>query len=168
LVADGTKKVGAMSREWLLDQSYPGLCVSYGGKLTSARVEADKTVTAVLTMLGKPPQPCPTADRPLPWAPTEPWSLWCDRHIMRGQQLGLDRETAATAVCRYGTTIEQLWRHLAATPSDAERIDPRYAFCRAEITIAQQHEMAVTHEDIFRRRIPLAILAADMSHQLKM
>jgi glycerol-3-phosphate dehydrogenase len=161
LVAGGPKQVGAMSREWLLDRPQPGIFVSYGGKLTSARVEAEKTVTALVSALGKSARPCATGNQPLPWTPLDPWPAWKNHNIARGKQLGLDEETAATAVCRYGNTIGNLWQHLESKPEQAKRIDPRYPFCVGEIAIAQQHEMAMTKDDVFRRRIPLTILGSD-------
>ena len=158
LQGNNGKNVGAVTREWTLSQPAPGLLVPVGGKLTSARVEAARTVDVVESHLGRFPGPSLTAQRRLPWAPRESWQTWARTQIALGLRHGLDAETAAASLRRYGRRIERLWQRLRTHPDESQRIDPRYPFCWAEVAIAVQEEMASTVTDVLRRRIPLSIL----------
>ena len=152
------KNVGTVTREWTLSQPTAGLLVPVGGKLTSARVEAARTVDVVEGHLRRAVGPSLTAQRRLPWAPRESWSKWARTQVALGLQHGLDAETAGASLRRYGRRIEPLWQRLRAHPAESQRIDLRYPFCWAEVAIAVQQEMASTVADVLRRRIPLAIL----------
>jgi glycerol-3-phosphate dehydrogenase len=74
-------------------------------------------------------------------------------------RLGLDNESATTAVFRYGNTICSLIDILNQNPSLSRRIVPDLPFCEAEIPHCIKSEMAFTLEDVFRRRIPILILS---------
>ena len=77
---------------------------------------------------------------------------------------GLGATQVALAIDGPEVDVARLSAMLAALDNDpalAERIDPRYPFVRAEIPHAVEQEMALTHDDLFRRRIPLAMLAMD-------
>ena len=158
LQANSGKNVGAVTREWTLSQPAPGLLVPVGGKLTSARVEAARTVDVVESHLGRVVGPSLTAQRRLPWAPHESWPMWARKQVTLGLKHGLDAESAAASLRRYGRRIEPLWQRLRTHPGENQRIDLRYPFCWAEVAIAVQEEMASTVTDVLRRRIPLAIL----------
>jgi glycerol-3-phosphate dehydrogenase len=158
LVGNAAGGVGSVSREWSLIAAEKQLIVSVGGKLTSARIEAAQVVDRCLNLLNKSMQPCQTVERLFPWAPTEPWSSWFEQTQKKSCQLGLDQMTAAHAARRYGRRINLLFTELEHNPHLAQRIDRRYPFCQGEITMACQHEMALTNDDIFRRRIPLRLL----------
>ena len=148
----------AVSREWRVEEPVPGLLVSVGGKLTSARADAALAVDRVLRMLGRPPRPAPTAERPFPWCPREPFEEWIETATRRGVELGADPETARGAALRYGSTLADLNAILATSPELAARLDPALPFCRAEVVHAVRGEMALNLEDVLRRRIPLSIL----------
>lgn len=160
LVGGDGRAVGTVSREWTLAEPRPGLLLPLGGKLTSARVEADRTVQQICDRLGHRAPACPTADRPLPWAPAESWPLWSARRMAEGIALGLDREVSATAVRRYGTTVDQLFASLRRAPSDCRRIAEHVPFCIGEVGHARTFEMAITDDDLRRRRIPIAVLTS--------
>ncbi|HEX3132838.1 MAG TPA: glycerol-3-phosphate dehydrogenase C-terminal domain-containing protein, partial [Planctomycetota bacterium] len=150
--------IGAATREWTLAEPHAGLLVPVGGKLTSARVEAAHTVDRCLALLGQRLRPSVTGQRRLPWAPADPWLDWSAGQTAIGTGLGLDPSTAATCVRRHGTHVERLWTRLRNHPHDTHRIDPRYPFCRGEMAHALTHEMALTPQDVLRRRLPLTIL----------
>jgi len=156
----GSGKIGAVTREWTLAEPHAGLLVPIGGKLTSARVEAARTVDRCLQRLGIRARPSLTGQRRLPWAPATSWMDWAADQIAIGTALGLDRLTAATCIRRHGVRVERLWSHLRDHPDDVRRIDPRYPFCQGEVAHAVVHEMALTTQDVLRRRLPLAILGA--------
>jgi glycerol-3-phosphate dehydrogenase len=158
LQAGTAATVGAATREWTLVEPSEGLLVPIGGKLTSARVEAARTVDRCVAVLGLPARPTITAQRRLPWAPAEAWEDWSAVHIAEGVALGVDPQTAAAAVRRYGTQVRLLWHRVQSHPAEANRIDYRYPFCEAELTHVIQHEMALDSQDVLRRRIPLQLL----------
>jgi glycerol-3-phosphate dehydrogenase len=164
LVGGGAEAVGAISREWSLVEDEANLLVSVGGKLTSARLEAAQLVDRLLQMLGRSPQPTTTNRRRLPWAPAGAWPAWQQRAIQQGCALGLDHVTARTATHRYGHRITLLWKLLQSEPRLARRLDQRYPFCEAEITIARNQEMAINIDDVFRRRIPLFALGGNRDY----
>jgi glycerol-3-phosphate dehydrogenase len=157
----GAGQVGAATREWTLVEPSTGLLVPVGGKFTSARVEAGRTVDRVLALLGRPALACATARRPFPWRPRGDWRGWWARAAAAGVGAGLDPEVAVAAARRYGTTVAALHRRLRRDPGGAVRIHPAYPFCGAELAHAVNQEMALTEDDVLRRRVPLAILAAD-------
>jgi glycerol-3-phosphate dehydrogenase len=78
--------------------------------------------------------------------------------LSEGVGLGLDPETAAAAATRYGSTVDKLYDILRSRPDLAERVDPDLPFSEAEIIHGAKYEMALTLEDLLRRRIPLLIL----------
>ncbi len=158
LVGGEGRAVGAVSREWTLAEPRAGLLLPLGGKLTSARVEADRTVQRIFARGGRRAPACPTVDRLLPWAPDAPWSPWSERRITIGVALGLDRDVADMAVRRYGTTIDLLFARLRTDPIGCRRWAADAPFCQAEWQHAVEHEMAVTDQDICRRRIPVTLL----------
>ena len=158
----GGRQVGAVTREWTLVQSSPGLLVPVGGKLTSARVEAARTIDVVMDHLGRSGMPSLTSCRRLPWAPREPWPVWAPVNLTLGLRLGLDAETAATCLRRHGRHVDRLWQRLRRFPAEAARIDVRHPFCWAEAALAVRDEMAATEADVLRRRIPLSILGKQL------
>ncbi len=148
-----------ISREWLLEEQDDGLLVSVGGKFTSARADAAEAVDRIFRCLERDSVPCSTAERMLPWAPDDSWEIFRGRTISDGIGLGLDEETAAMTVRRFGTQVIELHRRLAAHPELARRIVPEAPFCLAEVQVAVDSEMARTLQDVLRRRIPLLLMS---------
>ncbi|MBA3697580.1 MAG: glycerol-3-phosphate dehydrogenase/oxidase [Planctomycetes bacterium] len=158
-------QVGAATREWTLVEPAAGLLVPVGGKLTSARVEAARVVDRVLQCLGRL-HPCTTAQRRLPWAPAGPWQDWLAEQCANAAALGIAPLMATTLARRHGVRVAGIWQRIRRDPTQARALDPRYPFCAAEVAHAYEHEMALTGEDLLRRRIPLEILARDRSRQI--
>ena len=149
----------SVSREWTVLQPQAGLYVSLGGKLTSARVEAERLVSLAMESLGRPSDAHPTRTRPLPWAPDQPWSLFAAEAIATGTSLGLSSATALTAARRHGRRVEELWRHLRQQPADAAPLHPFVPLCRGERFLTQQ-EMLRPGADP-RCRTPWRLLVGD-------
>ena len=137
----------------------PGLFVSRGGKLTSARADAARIIDAIQKALDVPRVPCPTAKRSLPWAPEWDFGFWKAEAARTGVLHGLDETTAMNVAMRCGSTAGRLWAVMREDKDLAVRIHPGLPFCRAEVVHAFREEMAVGLEDALRRRIPLLILA---------
>lgn len=161
LPAETGVEPGALSREWGLHRSRPGLLLSLGGKLSSARADAVRAVERVASLLGRAAGPAPSAAQPLAWAPREPFLEWLDGVVAAGQRLGLDADCARTAALRHGTNVTQLHDLLAGDSVLASRIAQDVPLCLGEVVHAARHEMAGSAEDILRRRVPVAILAGN-------
>jgi glycerol-3-phosphate dehydrogenase len=153
------KSLFAVTREWVLESPVDRLLVSVGGKYTSARADAAVIVDRVVRWLGKKPGESPTKTRPFPWSPKDPFPQWLDSARDAGIQIGMDRETAMFCAGRYGSAVEGIHALIHDRVELAERLDPRLPFCKAEIIIAARESMAVTLEDLLRRRMPILILS---------
>jgi glycerol-3-phosphate dehydrogenase len=147
----------AVSREWELANPAPGLFASLGGKFTSARVEAALTTDRVLHHLGRH-QACSTHDLPLPWLPPDD-PAWLDAQIAIGTQLGLDPATARNAAERLGTAVVHLHERLRSAPDLAQRIVAAAPICLGAAVHAVTHEMALTLDDVLRRRLAISLTA---------
>lgn len=149
-----------LTREWSLEMPQERLLMPIGGKFTSSRTEAGITVERVVSLLGKNAGACPTKRERFPWAPEGPFDPWFKSARDRGEDVGLDRETAAGCARRYGTRVQGLHQLVADSPELARRIVPDLAFCMAEVIHAVKNETACTLDDILRRRMPLCILTS--------
>ena len=162
LPASGDKQPSAASREWHLSEPRPGLYVSVGGKLTSARADAARIVERIVARAGWPRRPAPTLARPLPWCPPVPhvgWAQWEQDALSAGLAAGLDEETARAAAARHGARLERLLARVRARPDLARRLVPAAPFCRADVVQAAEDEMARSLEDVLRRRLPVMLVA---------
>ncbi len=153
------KRASEVTREWSLERPKPGLWMPVGGKYTSARVEAGEIVRAILKEeAGRDPAASADDAEPMSWFPDAPYDTWRAGRIEQGRAAGLDDETAHVAVERHGCRFDGLLQRLHQAPSLAQRLVPEAPFCRAEVVVAVEEEMARTLTDILRRRIPLLIL----------
>jgi glycerol-3-phosphate dehydrogenase len=152
------KTASEITREWSLERPRPGLWMPVGGKYTSARVEAGDVVQSVLTALGRTSaQPVPDP-RPMAWYPESPFNEWSADRISKGIAAGLDAEMARCAVARHGRRFDGLLARLRTDPTLSRRLVQHAPFCRAEVPMAVEEEMARTLIDVLRRRMPLLIL----------
>ncbi len=166
LPATGDARPSDVTREWSLAEPAPGLLLSLGGKLTSARADAAAIVDRVLERAGWPRRRPPTADLPLPWCPPVPFEAWRTAATRAGVELGLDEETARTCAGRHGSRLGRVLQRLRREPDLARRIVADAPFCRAEIVHAVEEEMARSLEDVLRRRVPLLLLSRPTSQAL--
>ena len=111
-----------------------------------------------MRMLRKRHADSQTAVAPFPWSPRDDYAMWRDSITSEGVRYGLDRETAATCVARYGKSVKKLFALLRNDYSLTKRIVPDLPFCRGELVHGSREEMAITLEDLLRRRVPLALL----------
>jgi glycerol-3-phosphate dehydrogenase len=149
----------SVSRELAVEEPLPRLVMPVGGKITSSRIDAGIVVDRVVERLGKRVAPCTTGLRPFPWSPTEPYRRWARETLAQGLELGLDEESVEACQQRYGTRLEQLLRVVGESPDLARRIDPDSPGCLGEALYAVRHEMALSLEDVVRRRTPLALVS---------
>ncbi len=160
---------GQVTRDWTLKQVEEGLLMSIGGKITSAREDAEHIVTHVAELLKKKSMSTgTTGDRPFPWCPGYDFNEFKENFMQKCVKIGLDEETSKFCIDRYGAGILSLIKTIKKTPSLAERIVPDLPFCKAEIVHCINHEMALHLEDILRRRIPVLLLQKLDLNYLKM
>ncbi|MFQ5511370.1 MAG: FAD-dependent oxidoreductase [Candidatus Krumholzibacteriia bacterium] len=149
-----------VSREWSLEQPARGYLVSVGGKFTSARADAACIVDRVSRALGREAGSSTTGSRPFPWSPgRDHYDVWRNIALNEAARAGLDADTAAAAIGRFGTSIANLLTRIESGPALAERLVPDAPFCKAEVIHAAEHEMVLHLDDLLRRRLPLLILA---------
>lgn len=151
-----------VSREFEIVQPARGLTLPIGGKYTTARLDASDVVDRVCESLGSHAR-CRTDRHPLPGAPPaeRPFGEWLEEAQTQLCALGMDEAAAMQATLRHGTRVDALIARLEADPSLAARIRPDCPFARVEAAIAVQDEMAMTADDVLRRRLPLDLLDAD-------
>jgi len=155
---------GDLSREWRVFEPAPGLLVSVGGKLTSARADAAIIVKRVLTLLkarGKRVTSCDSA--PALRGPEAPYAEWARAMTEQGVAAGLDTETAAHCL-RYGRSVTSIHSLLQGDRTMSERLDSRLPFCAAEIVFGASREMAHHLDDLLRRRLPLMLIRPPERH----
>jgi glycerol-3-phosphate dehydrogenase len=152
-----------VSREEAIFVSGSGLVSIAGGKLTTYRLIAAKVVDRVAERLGRtaaggPIGPSQTADRPLPGGTSAPERLAAEALARDGH--GLGGPVVGHLAARYGERLAEVLglvgrnRALGA-PMLAGLPDPR-----AEVVEAVEHELALTLEDVLRRRTQVALFDA--------
>jgi glycerol-3-phosphate dehydrogenase len=162
LAAQGAGSLSKVSREFEITRPAPGLTVPVGGKYTTARLDAAAIIDGVCGHLGLKAE-SRTAHTPLPGAPPadRPLGDWLEEAQRRLCALGLDAAAAVQAALRHGTRVDALSARLEADPGLAARIRPDCPFARVEAAVAVDDEMAVTADDVLRRRLPLDLLDGD-------
>ncbi|MDH3626925.1 MAG: glycerol-3-phosphate dehydrogenase/oxidase [Acidobacteriota bacterium] len=160
------RKTSSISRGFSLRSPADGLLVPIGGKLTSARSDAVDVVNRVESLRGHSPRKSRTAERPFPWRPDR-YRRWRVESISDAMDAGLDEEVARVAGQRYGNRLGRLLDTVRETPELAARIVPDLPFVWGEVPLAVTHEMAISLEDVVRRRIPVGLLVKDPDQTLR-
>ncbi|MDD9893200.1 MAG: glycerol-3-phosphate dehydrogenase/oxidase [Gammaproteobacteria bacterium] len=162
------KSASKVSREWALTEPLPNMLMPIGGKYTTAREDASFIVDKVVKKLGVEAPECTTGKRPFPWAPlaggAEGYKAWEKQAIADLEKAGVEAAIAKTVARRQGNQLPVLLDLIAADASLAERVDPAAPFIKAEAKKAKLYEMAVSDEDVYRRRMPLTLLTAGSSN----
>jgi glycerol-3-phosphate dehydrogenase len=140
----------------------PGLVTIAGGKLTTYRPMARRTLRAVARQLGEnPPGPDRTAEVTLPGAER----VGADPEAYREArthaliQRGVAPATAARLTWLYGWQLEELLALGDRDPSWLEPLHPEVPALRGEALLAAQGEMASTLVDFMDRRAALLLFA---------
>lgn len=156
----------SISRDWELKTSGNGLLTSIGGKLTSARADAESIVDRVCHNLGRT-RPGSTFGKPFPWRPEGDYQLWVRQQLSTALRLGIDGDCAEWLLRRHGNRVGEIFRLCGQQPSLTERILPGIPFILADLIFCARREMVVHLEDLLRRRIPLLILTKITPAQLQ-
>lgn len=150
------KSASGVSREWLFQETQPGLMSSIGGKYTSARIDAIHAVEDVIGVIGR--GNLPAEPHRMAWCSTLAFGEFQKKAIADLEAVGVDPDVAQNCVRRYGTQIAKLADLVQADARLTERIVAELPFCYAEVVHAVVSESAKTLLDVLRRRVPLAIL----------
>ena len=164
LQADDAASLSAVSREFEIVEPEPGLVLPIGGKYTTSRCDAVEIVDRVQKALGQKKSRSSTHLRRLPGAPiaTE-FDSWLPATAKSLTAAGLDGVAASFAAHRHGTRVEELLKLIKHDPTLAQRVHSDAPFIRAEVRLAFRDEMALSADDVLRRRMPLALLASDLT-----
>ncbi len=166
LQAEDAESLAAVSREFTVLEPRPGLVWPLGGKYTTARCDAVEIVDRVYASLGRAPAESHTDRDLLPGAPHEvrelgDFSGWQAEAIAGLARRGLDGEVARSLSLRHGTGIARVEALLDENPAWAARVHPDAPYLAAEVVLAVRDEMALTVDDVVRRRMPLSLVVRD-------
>ncbi len=167
---DDAATPSSTSREEQMFESASGLLSLGGGKLTTYRRVAERVVDRVVERLraAQPDRrfgPCRTGTVPLPGANFE----GAERGGFRGfakrvranAPADVDSATVAHLVHRYGAAAPELIARASSDPDSGRRLVGSLPYVRAEVAYGAAVEMAVTLDDILRRRVPLSFRDRD-------
>ena len=156
---DSGEGVGQTSREHEVWRDPSGLLCIAGGKLTTFRVMAEDTVDEAARILAEEHQVEAgrffSDELPLPGAPAGPWPDFRTRFLAAAAAQGLPDAAAEHLLASHGADAEGLLRTLAEEPRLAEPILPPLPYLWVEVHHAVRGEMALTLEDVLRRRLHL-------------
>jgi glycerol-3-phosphate dehydrogenase len=155
----------ATSREHEIWRDRSGLVNVAGGKLTTYRVMAADTVDFAARTLrenhGRAVPDSPTEELPLPGAPGVEWEDFAARVHAEAGALGLGAETAERLARAYGEEAREVLEAVARDPALGAPLVPGLPYIWAEVPHAVRREMAVTLEDLLRRRTHVFYETAD-------
>jgi glycerol-3-phosphate dehydrogenase len=160
LQAEDAANLAAVTREFTIAEPQPGVLMPLGGKFTTARCDAVDIVDRVEKLLGRTVHPSQTARRPLPGTPVtgEPFERGQAAVIPLLKARGVDEPCARALTQRHGTGVGRIAELLQEEPRWARRVTPATTLVVAEAVLAARDEMALSLEDVVRRRLPLSLL----------
>lgn len=163
--AGGEVAESSTSREHEIWQDPGGLVNIAGGKLTTYRVMAREAVDFVADLLREEGRaagsPSSTGDLPLPGAPRGPWNRFLRSFSAEAAALGIGAAVADRLARSYGEEARAVLAELSRDPELAEPLMAGHLYLWAEVEHAVRREMALTVEDVLRRRLHLFYEAAD-------
>jgi glycerol-3-phosphate dehydrogenase len=146
LVRQTEHSTSKVSREYKIENTFPGMISILGGKYTTYRSLAELAVNQAAKILHlHEAQPCQTATLPLPGG--EPHQDLKD--IAR--EFNLDLESAQHLLKIYGSQADQVAK-ISKEFGIKGRICPHHPYLKAEILHAFTNELAQTLEDFLTRR----------------
>ena len=158
LVSAGGENLSAVSRDFDIRKSNPGLWMPVGGKYTTARGDAEEIVHEAQTVLGPHRSGRRSSQQGLLWAPQRQEADWLAATSANGRALGLDERAAHWLAKRHGNRTPDVLALVEQDRALGKRLHPDAPFIRAEVVYAATDEMAVTLDDILRRRMPLTLM----------
>lgn len=140
------RKASQVSREYRIEETFPGLLSILGGKFTTYRSLAEKVVDQITQTLHlHENEQCQSASIPLPGAEKD-----LTAEIL-SKESGLPLEKSAHLIGHYGSRAIAIARTAKETGLDGQ-LCPHHLHLKAEVLYAFTHEMAQTLDDFFTRR----------------
>ncbi|MGH8441337.1 MAG: FAD-dependent oxidoreductase, partial [Nevskiaceae bacterium] len=158
LQAEDSTTLAGVTREFTVVEPGRGVVMPLGGKFTTARCDAAEIVDHVEQQLGRERTASRTARQPLPGAPAEEFDRWQSAMVPLLKQRGVDETCAQALTLRHGTRIGRVAELIQEDPRWARRLGPTTTLVVAEAILAIREEMALSLEDVVRRRVPIALL----------
>lgn len=154
LSPDEERDLGKSSREATVFDEAPGLISILGGKYTTYRAVAERVTDRIQRELGQRRTHCLTALEPLPGGDSPPMDDYFSiaERILTTRYPGLEVEQLRYLVQTYGSRHTDVLREFGDDPDELAAIEPGLPFTAAEVRYAVTHEMALTLEDVLRRR----------------
>ncbi|MDQ6894045.1 MAG: glycerol-3-phosphate dehydrogenase/oxidase [Acidobacteriota bacterium] len=151
------RRVSETSREDSIETA-PGLVRVTGGKLTTHRRMAARTIDAAVRLLGPGRAPIPgsrTSRRPFPGSPGEPMDDLRRRIVREASGSGISEEVAGHLAGRYGRRAAEALAIAAADPALLSPISDGLPDAEAEVVLAARLEDARSVSDVLIRRTHL-------------
>ena len=126
-----------------------GLVSILGGKWTTYRLMAERTINRVQEILGRAPTPARTHDYPLSGANGYTADYW------RTLTPQVPETTARHLAAKYGTCAGEVLALIVEEPELSAQLSPDAPSIRAQVVYAARNEAAETIEDVLLRRIGL-------------
>ena len=163
LQAENQADLSAVTREFEILEPRPGVIVPVGGKYTTSRCDSVDIVDRVYRSLRRKAPPSRTHTQSLPGSPAAKagFEAWQQAAQQKLQNAGVDADAAGWVALRHGERIARILDLVAENPAWRERLHPQAPFLKAEAILAVRDEMALSAEDICRRRMPLSLLVRD-------
>lgn len=146
-----------LSREHTVDRPAPGFVSIAGGKYTTYRIMGRDVIDLAVNELRKLSPESVTEKLPL---------IGADGYFALVQQIeaiadesGLDSQTVAHLLNRYGSLISEILDLIKADPSLAKKLDADLPYLKAEIYYAVSHEGARSVDDVISRRTRISFEA---------
>ncbi len=160
LVRSAAARPWQASREHRIVEHHSGLITVLGGKYTTYRAVAQEVVDKAVRKAGLSPRgPCRTATVRLPGNDIDDYKSYvADRAAFWREKLPGIEQHVAFLVSRYGTESEKILQLVQEDRRLMQPIVETAPNILAEIIHAQINEMAVTLEDVLRRRLGLSLL----------
>ena len=146
----------SVTRDWELKEEKPGLFLSIGGKLTSARHDCSSMVDEICRYLNHNSQ-CSTASRPFPWA-GETFSSLKNEINEKGRKLDLNEDTINLLISRQGLRADQILNMISSDHKLSEPIIQNLPFTKAEWLFSIREEYITQWDDLVRRRFPIKLI----------
>jgi glycerol-3-phosphate dehydrogenase len=150
---------GRTSREHEIWREENGLLCVAGGKLTTYRPMAAEVAERAAQILAKEHRvesgDFYTEHVRLPGAPDEPWEEFLASFHARAAAIGISETTARHLATAYGEDAGELLSRFQEQPDLARPIAPDLPYTMGEIDHVIENEMALSLEDVMRRRLHL-------------
>jgi glycerol-3-phosphate dehydrogenase len=147
------EELGEITREAQVREEAPGLLCVLGGKYTTYRAVAERTVDLALTLLRRTAAPCVTATRPLPGGDIPAMNDYfqmAERLLL--EETGMPVELLRHILGTHGSRHGRILQLVTENPAWGEPLEEGLPFTFAEVICAVRDEDALSLDDLVWRR----------------